>query len=277
MRKKLLITLLTVMTIGSLSLTISCAQAFPFMGPKGIINSFGAHMINISLQKNWVRIDGFMAKWGSTDVTGTFSTRAKTAVLISSGTRQLYSASAIWSTDKMRPLINAVKTKENFTCTFYTARLTNASVATLSYDDSNFFMNGTWKVNTVTTNIIIITDSGGNITRIHRDTDITPTKAYGELTVTDKWTKFTLTIDGIEPLTGIVRRSIMRQMQFNPFKVTGDLTDSTTESVTKTDLAAAANCYGTMPGWGNYDQKMDFNFNYRIDIADIATVAAKIE
>lgn len=277
MRKKLLITMFTVMAIGSLSLTISCAQAFPLMGQNRIINSFGAHVANRSLQRNWVHIDGFMTKWGSTNVTGTFSTRAKTTVLDSSDTRQLSSASAMWSTDKMRTLINAVRTKENFTYTFYTARLTNASVAILSYDDSNFFMNGTWKVNNVTNSIIVFTDSYGNITRIHRDTDITPTTAYGELTVTDNWTKFTLTIDGIDPLTSVVRRSVMRYMQFNPFKVTDYLTDSATESITKTDLAAVANCYGTMPGWGNYDQRMDFNFNYRIDIADLATVAANVE
>jgi hypothetical protein len=277
MRKKLLITLLTVIAIGSLSLTLSCAQAFPLMGPKSIINSFGAHMANIPLQKNWVHIDGFMTKWGSTNVTGTLAILAKTTLLNSSDTRQLSSAQAIWSTDKMRPLINAVRTKENFTYTFYTSRLTNASVATLSYDDDNFFMNGTWNVNTIVTNIIVVTDSNGNITSIHRDSDITPTQAYGELTVTDNWTKFTLSLSGIDPLTGVVRRSIMRQMQFNPFKVTGDLTDGVTESVTKADLAAVANCYGAMPGWGNYDQKMDFNFNYRIDIADLATVAANVE
>jgi hypothetical protein len=53
------------------------------------------------------------------------------------------------------------------------------------------------------------------------------------------------------------------------------LTGSASESVSKTDLAAVAKCYGNMPGWGNYDQKMDFN--YRIDIADVATVAAKVQ
>ena len=276
MRKKLLITLLTVIVLGSLSLSMSCAQAFSLPGLNRVITSFGARMANLPLQKSWVHVDGFITKWGSTEVAGTFSTNVKTAVLSSSETRKLSSVRAIWSTDKMRPLINAVRTKENFTYTFYTARLTNISVAAVSYDDSNFFMNGTWKVNNVTTNIIVITDSNDNITRVKRDTNIAHTTAYGELTVSDNWTKLTLTIDGVEPLAGVVRRSLMRQMQFNPFKVTGSLTESATESVTTADLAAVANCYGTMPGWGNYDQKMDFNFNYRIDIADLATVAANV-
>jgi hypothetical protein len=31
-----------------------------------------------------------------------------------------------------------------------------------------------------------------------------------------------------------------------------------------------------MPGWGNYDTRMDFNNNYRVDIADISTVASNM-
>jgi hypothetical protein len=278
MSKKLATILLAAIAISSLSFAISYAQAFPMMGRNNMLNNLsGAYMANRPVQRSWVHIDGIITQWGSTDVTGFLSTHARTTVLNSSDTRQLSSASAIWTTDKLRPLANAVRTKENLTYTFYSARLTNASVATLSYDDNNFFMNGTWNVNTVTVNIIVTTDSNDNITGIHRDTDITPTKAYGELTVTDNWTKFTLAIDGIDPLTGSVRRSMMRQMQWTPFKITDDLTGSVSDSVSKTDLSAVAKCYGNMPGWGNYDQKMDFNFNYRIDIADLATVAANVQ
>ena len=31
------------------------------------------------------------------------------------------------------------------------------------------------------------------------------------------------------------------------------------------------------PGWGSYDSNMDFNCNYKIDIADLTTVAANVE
>jgi hypothetical protein len=273
MKTKLAIILLAVFALGTLSFTISYAQASPMMGR----NIYSGAMSGKAVQKNWVHIYGIITQWGSTNVTGSLTTHAKTTLLNNSDTRQLSSASAMWTTNKLRPLVTAVRTKENLTYTSYSARLANASVATLNYSSSNFFMNGTWIVNTVTINVIVNTDSDGNITRIHRDIDITPTKAYGELTVTGNWTKFTLAIDGIDPLTGSVRRSMMRQIQWNPFKITGDLTGDVSESVTKTDLAAVANCYGDMPGWGNYDQNMDFNSNYRIDIADLATVAAKVE
>ncbi len=44
----------------------------------------------------------------------------------------------------------------------------------------------------------------------------------------------------------------------------------------QSDVKAVAQCYGAMPGWGSYDTSMDFNNNYRVDIADISTVAANM-
>ena len=73
----------------------------------------------------------------------------------------------------------------------------------------------------------------------------------------------------MEDLTGTVHRSITRAW-YNPFKMTDD---STTSTVTSADVHTVAACYGAMPGWGNYDMSMDFNNNYRVDIADISTVA----
>jgi hypothetical protein len=82
-----------------------------------------------------------------------------------------------------------------------------------------------------------------------------------------------LSINGIDPLTGSVFRSVQRQVQFSPFKVTDD---TSTNAVTKADIAAVIHAYGAMPGWGNYDASMDFNHNYRVDIADISSVARNI-
>lgn len=277
MKKKTAIIMLTLVTICSLSFAVSCAQALPIMGRNNRFNIFSSAMSKKLLQKNWVHVDGIVTDWGTTNATGFLSTHVKTTLLGTSDTRELSSASAIWTLDTLRPLFNVVRTKENLTYTIYSAKLRNASVAELSYGDADFFMSGTWNVNTVTITVTVITNSSGSITSVHRDTDITPTTAYGELAITDNWTKFTLAIEEIDPVTGAVKRSVMRQMQWNPFKITDDLTSNAPENVTKTDLNAVVNCYGDMPGWGNYDQKMDFNFNYRIDIADIATVAANVQ
>jgi hypothetical protein len=60
---------------------------------------------------------------------------------------------------------------------------------------------------------------------------------------------------------------------FSWFKVTYDFSIT---GVTRADLNAVIMNYHAMPGWGNYDNKMDFNLNYRIDICDMATVAANM-
>ena len=265
--KKITIAVLAVIaiiTLSSLSLAIESASA---------LTTTTDQVANRPTQKSWIRINGNINKWGTTDASGLLQTMARTALLESSDTRQLASASAIWTTNLSRP-INAVRAKENFTYTFYAARLTNASVSTLSASTSasNYFLNGTWNIFTVKTNVTIITDNGA-ITRVHRDSDTSVEKAYGELNVTDNWSKFTLTLTGIDPLTGSVFRSMTRQIQFNPFKVSED---ESSNVVTRADVKAVVKCYRAMPGWGSYDSRMDFNNNFKIDIADLSTVAANM-
>jgi hypothetical protein len=277
MRRKIGIVLLAVIAISTLSLAIGYASARPWMETFQFQNHMMPTTSNRWVQQSWVRVNGVITKWGDTNVTGFLSAFSKTAILNTDATRQLAQADAIWTTNKSRP-ISSLKTKDNFTYSFYSAKLVNASVATIVGTGSNFFLNGTWSVFNVTSTVTILTNSEGDITNIHRDQDVKVSKAYGELNVTDNWTKFKLTITGLDPLTGSVIRSMTRQKQFNPFKVTDDdLTSTESEDkVSRVDLATVKRCYGAMPGWGNFDNKMDFNRNYKIDIADLTTVAANI-
>jgi hypothetical protein len=258
--------ILAVVTITSLALTAGLASALPMMG-QGNMATTGA---NKSVQ--WVRLNGLITKWGTTDVRGTLNVQTRTALLANENTRKFTFASAVWTTNLTRA-ISAARAKENFTYTFYAANLWNASVSSLSTGASNFFLNGTWNVNKVTSTITIFTNDNGDIVRVHRDSDTDIAKVYGELNVTDNWSKFNLQLTGYDPLTGSVTRSVTRQTQFNWFKVTDDSAGTT---VTKADFNAIVKCYRSMPGWGNYDNAMDFNYNYRIDIADLATVAANM-
>jgi hypothetical protein len=275
MKKTISIMLLAIIAVSGLTLALSYANAMPWMN-FGMASNAGQS--NRRSQQNLVRVNGVITQWGLTDVTGFLSTQARTAIFNVSDTRQLSSVSAIWTTNNSRP-ISTVRAKENFTYSFYSARLANASVSTLSLDlsldNSNFFINGTWNVYNVTTTVTITTNSDGNITNIHRDSNNAVTKAYGELNITNNWTTFKLTINGIA-LTGLVTRSRTSTMNFNPFKFSDD-DGTTTNSVTKTDVTKVKQAYGAMPGWGNYDQRMDFNNNYKIDITDVATVAANVE
>jgi hypothetical protein len=253
------------------AIALIALSSFSLAGASPMVNSA---MSKGATQRTYIRINGVISLWGTTTVTGALQTQAGTALLSDLSTNQLATSTAIWTTNTSRP-ISAVESKSNFTYTYYVARLTNASVSTLSAStaNTNYFLNGTWTVYTVTSNVTILTDSSGQITNVHRNSDSSVHKVYGELNVTDNWTKFTLSINGIEPLSGSVFASVQRQVQFNPFKVTDD---STTNLVNKADVAAVLQHYGAMPGWGNYDAKMDFCLHYKIDIADLSTVAANM-
>lgn len=227
--------------------------------------------LNPPVEASWVRIHGIMTKWGAVDARGQLWAQARTALLTNSDTRQFARANAVWSTDMSRPILGVVA-KANFTHTFYSAMLLNASVSTFNISSTNFFLNGTWNVATVKCTVTVITNSNNEIVSVHRDSAATVSKVYGELTVTDSWTKFKLQLTGMDPLFGLVIRSVTGQVQFNWYSVT----DTPGTSVTKADVDAVVSCYRAMPAWGNYNSRMDFNFNYRIDIADLATVAANL-
>ena len=268
MKTKIAAIILTFVAVTSIALAAGLANATVMMNQ----STTAPTVANKPVQATWLRLNGVITKWGATDVRGTLNVQARTALLANENTRRLTYAGATWTTNLSRAL-SAVKAKENFTYTFYTARLWNASVSTLSLGTTNFFLNGTWNVNKVNSIVTIITNANGDIVRVHRDIDTQVARVYGELNVTDNWTKFTLQLTGYDPLTGSVARTVTRQTQFNWYQVTDDATGTT---VTKADLKTVVNCYGAMPGWGNYDNRIDFNNNYKIDIADLATVAANI-
>ncbi len=265
--------LLAVIALSSLSFSVSFASArnpsiFGFFARFGNGSWHSNRPDSLSL----VRINGLINQWGTTSVNGSLSAQAKTTIFNVSDSRQMALVNLIWTTNNSRP-INTIKTAENFTYTFYSARLSNASLSAIDVGSSNFFINGTWKLYNVTTIVTITTNSLGQITNIQREADTKVGTAYGELTVTDNWTTFKLEISGVAPLTGAVTRSRTCLMDFNPFKFS-DEDGVTTNRVTRTDVRTVGRAYGSMPGWGNYDQSMDFNSNYRIDIADLCTVAA---
>lgn len=270
MNKKITIVLAIIALVAVSSISLAGVNA----AIVGQSNNMATTMSNALTQRSYIRINGVISQWGTTSVNGALQTQAATSTHQESGTNQLATATAIWTTNNSRP-ISAVASRQNFTYIFYSARLTNASVSTLSASspDTNYFLNGTWSVYTVVSNVTIITNADGQITSVHRTSDTSVQKAYGELNITDNWTKFTLSINGIDPLSGSVFRSAQRQVQFNPFKVTDD---TTTNAVTRADVAAVIKSYGAMPGWGNYDARLDFCGHFKIDIADLSTVASNL-
>ncbi len=282
MKKITAVILMAIIAVSALIVAAS-ASAMPFMNwknftDKGPMHSgfgwmFPGALNRTSLQTSFVRLNGIITQWGSINVTGALQAQARTVVINSTDVRQGSSATALWTTNTSRPL-NVLRARENFTNTFYTAKLVEPSVSALNVDGSDFFMNGTWTVFQVNTNFTITTNANGTVTGFHRDQNAVAlaTKAYGELKVAGNWTSFSLAINGVDPLTGSVNAQRITTRMFNPFKVN----DDTETTVTNADVASVAKVYGAMPGWGNYDQRMDYNFDYKIDICDLTTAAANV-
>jgi len=255
------LTITAILLVSTLSLAVNLATALQNQGENS----------NRPLQKTWVRINGVINTWGTQDVNGLLQTRARTTLLANEDTRDLTAATAIWTTNDSRP-ISSVRSKENFTYTFYAARLNNASVSEFSATDTDYLLTGTWNFYNTTSTITVITDENNSIVRVLRDSDTKVSKAYGELSITDNWTKFTLKIEGQDELSGTVTRSLTRQAAFNRFAII----DQSATKITRADLSHLATCFRAMPGWGNYDAQMDFNGNFKIDIADLSTIAANM-
>jgi hypothetical protein len=261
--KALIIAVVATLLVSSLALTFSYATAFPVDLARGPGNRLTS--------ASWIKLNGFITQWGETPVNGTIQTQARQATHAVSGTNQFAAATAMWTTNTTRAM-QEVKAKENFTYVYYVARIANVSVSTVDAGSGSYFINGTWTVSTVNAQVTIITNDEGQIVRVLRDQDSSIQRAYGELSIADN--KFNLTINGIDTLSGSVFRSIARAWN-NPFKMCDD--DATSGIVTRDDVKAVGRCYGAMPGWGNFDLSMDFNNNYRVDIADISTVAANVQ
>jgi hypothetical protein len=265
---------ISILLVSSIAVLIESVAAKPNNhnnNGMGIVKNIISHISNRLNQSNWIRLNGNISQWGTTDVRGTLQTQTVTSTHETTGSKQFSTATAMWTTNASRA-IQSVQTRENFTYTFYVARLSNASVSTLNANTTTneYFLNGTWTVSKIESTITVYTSENGTVTRVHRDQDVAPTEAYGELSISGN--QFTLSIDGQDQLSGIVYRSVTRSW-FNPFKMNDD---TNTNAVTRTDIKTIAKCYGAMPGWGNYNSNMDFNENYRVDIADISTVAANM-
>jgi len=257
---------IAIIAASSLSLAVGTVAASPLDNMNSLVSN------RPLLQKSWIRINGIMTNWGDDEVNGLLQVRARTTIHDETANiAQLASATATWTENDSRP-ISSIREKENFTYVFYSARLRNATTSELNYEDNDYYLNGTWNLYTVTSNITVYTDENDVIVKVHRESDTQISKANGNLNVTDNWTKFTLSIEGQPDLTGKVFRSMTRLLEFSPFKIT----EETTNKVTKADLSEVVKCYRAMPGWGNYNAQMDFNGNFKVDIADLATIAANM-
>jgi hypothetical protein len=274
MKSKFGIILLAILAVSSLSFAAG-AYALPFMSYNTVPNP----TVNVAgLQRNSVRMYGSITEWQTTPtptaVSGVIEVLSRTS-MGPKNTVQGFAATAMWTTNTTRP-IAAVRSRENFTYSFYAARLVSGNFSALDYNGNAFFMNGTWNVWSITETFVIKTNSTtGRIVAVNSNLNAVAlaSDAYGTVTVPSGWSSFTLAIAGVAPLTGKVVAEVTTSAVFNPFMLG---TDSSTSTVTQSDLNSIVNAYGSMPGWGNYNINMDYCMHYQIDICDLATAAANL-
>ena len=149
--KALIFAVIGVLFVSSLALAVESVAAMP----RGMAN-----IMNRMASASWVRINGNVNLWGTDSVHGQLQTQARAAVLRNSDTKELTSATAIWTANTSRP-IQSVRAKENFTYVFYVARIPNASISTASVSVGSYFLNGTWNFAKVTSAVTIITNETG--------------------------------------------------------------------------------------------------------------------
>jgi len=278
MKKALAIVLVAIIGISGLSFAVAFASAdgSDSRGWGWAVGSWLRRGINAPVQRSWVRLNGIIKTWDSQEVNGSLSVNARTTGFEGEVLREAALVTAIWSNT------TNFRQRGNFSYSFYVARLVDVNVTALNFENVDFFLNGTWNVFNVSISQTVITsgdlESHYTVDRqTKRDIEPIATEADGELNVTGNvtgnWTEFLLSIDGVGELNGVVTRARIKQTMFNKFKVSEDGTDK----VTRIDLSILAKNYGAMPGWGSFNSNMDFNCNYKIDIADLATVAANVE
>ena len=248
MKKSIAVIMLAMLAIGSFSLVSNVAQA------------------DTEVDRTWARTKGIINQWGSTPVFGWI--RADAYVGNINGTVHEWArAFAMWS-DQPERLNCTDEMPENFTFSFYLARLTNSTEIGINVTGYDLFIAGNWTVMKVTTTIN--ENEEGECTNTTETFEPVVADAYGELRIPANRT-FELSISGIDTLSGRVLTMMIQHVEIEMFDTNDD------GKIDIFDLVKVARGYKAVPGLKNYNFDEDFNGDCSIDIGDLTTIAANIE
>ena len=164
-----------------------------------------------------------------------------------------------WTRDAPIPIANL-----SYIYSFCVAKLVNTTMVELNYTGKDFYVSGLWDA----CNVTFYYDEYGNITWT---IEILVDDGLGELNIINNWTRFTVDIDGIQQIGGMVLYYWIRPMKPIP---KGDVTCD--GEIDIYDLVHVAKAYGNTPGIGNYYFDVDFNSDFIVDICDLTTLAANL-
>lgn len=244
-------------------------------------------------QRSWVQVNGRINQYGSTPAFGWLEAHVMVRSVNQTTVFEKAEAHAMWfpglgynitpegmwnitrpSCNETRPgPCNETRPVANFTFSFYAVRLINSSVITLNTSavaPNNLYISGLWDVLNVT--FVHYLNRLGVFDGDDYNETIRPVvfNATGELRVFSDWTKFELSIKGLELVSGSVQHYFVGIWEIMIGDVDGD------GKVDIKDLVHIAHAYGTKPGIGRYGFDVDLNFDFQVDIGDLTTAAAQI-
>jgi len=169
------------------------------------------------------------------------------------------------------PMIPQHPPEPPFTFSFYAAKLVNASIVELTYGGNDFYVFGLWDVFSVT--FEYYGEYNFTIT-------VTPLadNAEGELTVPNllPGESFTIDITGVELIAGEVRFVCLRSIEIPMGDCSGPTPGMADRRVDIRDLVHVAKAYGSTPGMLHFDFSMDFDFDFRVGLCELTTIAANL-
>ena len=227
----------------------------------------------MEVQQTWVQVAGQVERFGSDVAYGWLSAHAKMQTINATSAEWAH-AHAFWTTSLVTPMELDEHSRpgfENFTFSFYFARLVNASTVALNYSGYDFYIGGLWDAYNVT--FVYYPNEEGDFDGENFNFTMEPLaeNATGELRVTGNWTVFELSISGVDLVSGSVHHYFIGSVEIEMEDFNGD------NKVGIQDLVHVAHAYGSKPGFKGFDFDMDFDNNFEIDVGDLATVAANIE
>jgi hypothetical protein len=251
--KNFALTLVLIMAIGSLAFIPGLASA------------------DSTYSGIWVRMNGFITKWGNETVFGWLRAFAY-ELNLNGTTKESAMVHAMWTEEPMRLNVTQDPTG-TFSFSYYTARLVNVSTIEFNSSSYTLFISGLWNVNKFTNTLTInMTD---HLVNFSRSVQQILTEAPGSLSVPASSMKFDLSISGIDDLSGFIRFQVIKFRQVNIFDVSGP-SGTSDGRVDIYDLVSVARAYGAVPGMKGYSFDMDFNMQGKIGIDDLTTIAANI-
>ncbi|MEM1540400.1 MAG: hypothetical protein QXJ07_03345 [Candidatus Bathyarchaeia archaeon] len=234
----------------------------------GFLTNLGS-AAGVQIEGTWVHMMGFITQWGASSVFGWVG--AVAGMVNKNGTYYEWArAHAVWSEDIFR-LNCTVPPIENYTFTCYGAKLINMTDVNL--EGTSFSISGYWDVAKITVSVTVIKDESGRVIKISWEYKIEKLveDAEGQLQASLTPPEFTLSIAGIDTLSGTVKFISIKYKEIKICDMSGD------GKVNIVDLVKVAKRYRAVPGLWCYEHSMDVNFDNVIDIGDLTTIAANIE